>query len=54
MLKKHNVVTAMIAVEARAWKAFSSVVNNFFGNNNADNYRNMMEKLLSQKGAGRG
>ena len=36
----------MTTVEAQAWNAFADVIHNFLGNNKADNYREIVEKLL--------
>ena len=36
----------MTVLEARAWKAFSKVFHNFFGNKRADNYIELVEELL--------
>ena len=36
----------MNVVEARAWKAFSTVIHNFFSNKEADNYKEIVEELL--------
>ena len=46
LLRDHQFVTTMTAVEARAWKAFSKVVHNFLGNKRADNYTELVEELL--------
>ena len=39
-------MTTMTVIEARAWKAFFKVVNNFLGNKRADNYIELVEELL--------
>ncbi|KAJ8405133.1 hypothetical protein AAFF_G00321240 [Aldrovandia affinis] len=36
----------MTAVKARAWNAFTNVVQNFLGNKKDDNYREIVEELL--------
>ena len=46
LLKYHHFVIAMTTVEAQAWNAFADVIHNFLGNNKADNYREIVEKLL--------
>ena len=37
----------MTAHEARAWNAFFLVVNNFFGKRKAENYEDLVKKLLT-------
>lgn len=46
LLKDPHFVTTMTAVEARAWNAFTNVVQNFLGNKKDDNYREIVEELL--------
>ena len=46
LLRDQYFVTTMSVVEARAWKAFSKVVHNFLGNKRADNYIELVKKLL--------
>ena len=46
LLRDQYFVITMTIVEARAWKAFSKVVHNFLSNKRADNYIELMEKLL--------
>ena len=46
LISDQHFVATMNVVEARAWKAFSTVVHNFLGNKKADNYKEMVEELL--------
>ena len=46
LIRDQHFVATMNVVEARAWKAFSTVVHNFLGNKKADNYKEMVEELL--------
>ncbi|CAM1324756.1 Uncharacterised protein r2_g3359 [Pycnogonum litorale] len=46
LLRHPHFVTTMNAAEARAWNAFSDVVQNFLGNRKADNYQEIVEELL--------
>lgn len=39
-------LTSMTEAQARAWNAFSNVVQNFLGNKKADNYEEIVEELL--------
>ena len=47
LLRDPNFVASMTAHEARAWNAFSLVVNNFFGHRKAENYEDLVKELLS-------
>ena len=38
----------MTTHKARAWNAFSLVVNNFFGNRKAENYEDLVKELLTR------
>jgi len=55
LLKDRSLVTAVIAVEARAWNAFADGVHNFLGNKKIDNNEEMEEEeeFLSMKELGR-
>ena len=46
LLRDQYFVTTMTVVEARAWKEFFKVVHNFLVNKRADNYIELVEKLL--------
>ena len=46
LLRDQYFVITMTVVEARAWKAFSKVVHNFLRNKRANNYIELVEKLL--------
>ena len=47
LLRDSNFIASMTAHEARAWNAFSLVVNNFFGNRKAENYEDLVKELLT-------
>lgn len=47
LLKDPNFVSSMSSKEARAWKAFVEIINNFLGNKKADNYQDLLQELLS-------
>ena len=38
--------------ETRAWKALTEVIKNFLGNKKAENYKDLLELLLSFKEMG--
>ena len=46
LTRDQHFVATMNVVEARVWKAFSTVVHNFLGNKKADNYKEIVEELL--------
>ncbi len=46
LMRDHHFITTMTEAEARAWTAFSNVVQNFLGNKKADNYKKIVEELL--------
>ncbi len=46
LVKDQNFVASMTAVEKRAWEAFVSVVKNFLGNEKAENYKDVVERML--------
>ena len=45
-MRDHNFITTMTEAEARAWTAFSNVVQNFLGKKKADSYEEIVEELL--------
>ena len=45
-MKSDSFSEKLSAVERRAWKSFVSVVEGFLGNHKADNFRNIVEKLV--------
>jgi hypothetical protein len=46
LTKDKNLVSVLNEVELAAWTAFRDVSSNFLGNNKADNYQEIMERLL--------
>ena len=46
LLKSDSFSEKLSAVERRAWKSFVSVVEGFFGNHKADNFRNIVEEFV--------
>ena len=46
LMKSNSFSEKLSAVERRAWKSFVSVVDGFLGNHKADNFRNIVEKLV--------
>ena len=47
LLRDASFVSSMNAVEARAWKAFTNLINDFLGNKKADNYNELVSELLT-------
>ena len=53
LLKDKHFMARMIAVEGRAWVAFTNVVQGFLGNKKEDNYKEIVDELLlSLRGLG--
>ena len=53
LLKDKHFMARMTAVEARAWVAFTNVVQGFLGNKKDDNYEGIVDELLlSLRGLG--
>ena len=46
LLKDKHFIARMTAVEARAWVAFTNVVEGFLGNKKDDNYKEIVDELL--------
>ena len=46
LLKNKHFMARMTAVEARAWVAFTNVVQGFLGNKKDDNYKEIVDELL--------
>ena len=46
VMKSDSFSEQLSAVERRAWKSFVSVVKGFLGNHKADNFKNIVEKLV--------
>ena len=46
LLKDKHFMARMTAVEARAWVAFTNVVQGFLGNKKDDNYKEVVDELL--------
>lgn len=46
LLKDPYFITTMNAVESRAWKGLTGVIQNFLGNKKVDNYQEIVEELL--------
>ena len=47
LLKDSNCMSSTSSKEVRAWKAFVEVINIFLGNKKADNYKDLLQELLS-------
>lgn len=47
LLKDDNFKSQLSSAQVRAWEAFESVCHNFLGNKKADNYKEIVDELLS-------
>ena len=47
LIKDSNFAASVTSKEAQAWKALTEVIKNFLGNKKAENYKDLLEELLS-------